>query len=587
MSINKPTINTNIWTNGVDGVVEPSPTKKANGFGVEKPPYQFFNWFWFTVSTWINYFSNLNFTTNDDGSFSWQDADTFSNDGINTNSYNCVTGSLSSSCENGSINNSYDIHVENSENFKISFSKGITFKGYAHKNTIIENSYSFRLSGDTEDARVINSSSLTIGSDLSKITRLDIIGSDSGSVYNEDVDIENIAIINSTGFGVSASNSRVENSHNISLDAEFSSILNSKRVTLNPTAIGSSLDCASDYVENQPNTKTVDHLRILKGQRVRNNDTICKDVTLYALGSPDQKLFGLGLRDFLDNSTAERKYYYADGTGEDWREESHCGSNSGWLITGGEQNGDGVFNKAVKVTAATTFPFMVSNQVEVKSHMVSFWIKIKDKSDYDNDGNIATFGAGLDYGWEINQVRESSSPFFGQLYFKERGSAVLYYIPDIRLNQYSMITVLFTEGQWRLYLNGDFYFSVDVINSSVDQSFDLDLRSGYIGSETSTVDSLIADVCYIESVPNAAAIKQLYCGGFILDEEARAKISELSTVKLLVTDYVDYPTSEAKYMGILNNTFLAIEYPDYFKDENYTVSSNALSIFVLHYLLEL
>jgi hypothetical protein len=46
------------WATGAADIVEPGAAKKAIGWLVEKPPHQFWNWFWNLCYQWIAYFES-------------------------------------------------------------------------------------------------------------------------------------------------------------------------------------------------------------------------------------------------------------------------------------------------------------------------------------------------------------------------------------------------------------------------------------------------------------------------------------------------------------------------------------------------
>lgn len=566
MSQEKPNIKIGGWSNGIDGVAEPPTSKKASGWGQEKPPYQYHNWLQYVVALWVDYFFDLNFQTTETFNLNFNnDTTTFQNNGNSVVSTYCESGEIKANCLNGSIKNSRFLTVENCEDFDFLSLNNCSFLGG-------------KITGITfkrGDYLILGSSG---GFETSNV---EIRNSFSGSVGNATKDISNIEVTNCESFSITGNNAKAENSKSSNIHGDSCSVKNCEGVTIPEGIENSSVENVKDHTETLSNTKTLDNLR-LKGKNVHAaENSIAKDLQIYKIGNANQKFFGLGLRTFLENSSSNRMYYYAEGDGEDWRNDSRFGSGSRWVITGGTQGTDGIFSNCVISGNGLTFPFTFLADTVIKDHMLSFWLKTKEIVSLVNDANIAYFGL-ADFGWEIGQ--ESGTQNF---YFKARKNDQKYYLPELKLNVYQMVSVILKDGKWIIYIDGDFVLSCDTGTQSVTAGNNLELKCGYIGSGTSDINCIYSDVCYIEETPDPVTIKRLYCGGIPLDTVARAKIGVYNEVKLLFQNQTSISSGEVTYRGLLDDTFLAIEYPKFYKDENYTFLTNYITAYVLNNLIEL
>lgn len=547
------------WTDGSAAKqVEPDGAKKQTGWTEnEAPAFENMNWLQYVFALWVDWLFGINVNQGtDDTSWDINGDTTLLNNGIKTMTNGCRYLTIPATWDSGSF--------INCESITTSYINSIT------------------------DFSFVNCNSMSIYGTI--LTNVLVMHSNNMSIGEAGRTSHNVTVKNSSSGTAAGTDILVENCESYTVLGTNISIRNCKSIKYPVTISNSSGEHLDGFTESRDNTKTLTDLRLLGKHVSPPSNVIVRTQYLSRLGNAAQTMFGVGARYFVEKVN-QSKAYYAEGTS--WRDESLLGNNSGWAITGGTQSSDGVFSNSVYVTNDTTFIFQSGPWVEILNHTINFWVKIDDLdvSGNDNDGNIAYCGAGAAFGWELSEHSTPGDVNFGDFYFKPRvGDQIcgILELPELKRNVFTMITVTLINGDWSIYINGKFAGRRTAGTQSVTQTTDFTLRSGSVGAGTSTIAMRIADVCYAEEVANPKEIAQMYCGGRLLTTDERSKIGQYTELKLLMLDSSSAlaPADTPIYRGLMNDEFLAVEFPEYYRDDNYTLSAYYLSIYAINHAFE-
>lgn len=528
---------TGVWNTDAE-IIEPTAGERLTGFFKNmKPPSQWFNWYWKGVLAWTNWLANIDVdqATN---LLSWDinKGANVSNNGANTTTINCSNVSIDSESNNGSISNSDDNEIVRTNNFSI--------------NNVIT---SFHYGNGTSGLNIRNSIGISIG--------------EPGTLSS------NINVTDCDDVSVSGLNNSAENSNSCSIKGSNNNVKNCDSVIIPETISRSSVENVDTFTETRSNTKTLQNLRVL-GSKIVNS--VFDSESIVHIGNTNQNLFG---NRYL--SQQAEQYWHKEDV--NWRVPNLNFANL--YIVGGQQSSDGLFATSVELINSSDsiqYPILPSYDEE-NNQTLSFWAKINVINiaavnrvifDYSYDDVNATFG------WTI--AHDPTSGYnFGVLLGSGASAGIIYGVP-IKEDVFQHIVVVFnaTKKSYSLYIDSEFLGTI-YTDSIVGNSLEVKLKIGNNASGTSMIDAKISDVSFFNSELKSLDIKKMYCGGLLLGAAA----SGLGKLYSIHKDSNGRFIEDPNIIGIEDDLFVFIKYPEYMKMSNYTTNSE-ISIFDERYALE-